>query len=144
MEKKNYLLEELSKEEKVYLKKIVLNTRRLYIKNNYDLLNKKDINWDNCADLEGESVLEAVLNRCMDELVTAVEFEKAISDDKLYNIVKALSLKEKMVLFSLYKEGKNIKQIAEELNFSTKTISRRKADVHRKILDQLLGGKRNV
>lgn len=144
MEKKNYLLGELSKEEKVYLKKIILNARRLYIKNNYDILNKKDINWDNCADLEGESVLSTVLNRCMDELITAVEFEKAISDDRLYNIVKALSLKEKMVLFGLYKEEKTVKQIAEELNFSTKTISRKKADIHRKILEQLLGGKRNV
>ena len=46
MERKNYLLEGLSKEEKSYLKKIIVNVRRKYIRDNYDYLNSKDINWD--------------------------------------------------------------------------------------------------
>ena len=44
MERKNYLQEELSKEEKAYLKKLILNVRRKYIKVNYEYLNNKDIN----------------------------------------------------------------------------------------------------
>ena len=36
MERKNYLQEELSKEEKSYLKKLIINVRKKYIKNNYE------------------------------------------------------------------------------------------------------------
>ena len=38
--------EGLSKEEKSYLKKMTVNARRKYIRNNYDYLNSKDINWN--------------------------------------------------------------------------------------------------
>ena len=41
MERKNYLQEELSKEEKSYLKKLIINVRKKYIKNNYECLNSK-------------------------------------------------------------------------------------------------------
>ena len=41
MERKNYLYEELSKEERGYLKKIVTNTRKKYIKDNYNYINNK-------------------------------------------------------------------------------------------------------
>lgn len=144
MERKDYLKEGLSKEEKIYLKKMILNVRRLYIKENYDFINPKDLCWDTCEDIEGESVLETVLNKCVDEIVSAMEFEKVICDEKLYNIIKALSLREKMVLFSLYKEGKTIKQISKEMNISEKTISRSKTNAHKQIIKKLLGGEKNV
>lgn len=104
MERKNYLLEKLTKEEKSYLKKMIINVRKKYIRDNYDYLNSKDINWDICADVESEPLFESVLNKCVEELKSAIEFERLFCDEKIYNIVKALSLKEKMVLFSLYKE----------------------------------------
>lgn len=144
MERKNYLLEELSKEEKLYLKKIVVNVRRKYIKDNYDYLNSKDINWDTCADMESDSLFESVLNNCVDELKSAVEFEKLFCDEKLYKITKALSLKEKKVLFSLYKEGKSVNQIASEMKVERTTIWRIKNKTQDKILKFLLGGKENV
>lgn len=56
MGRKNYLVEDLSKEEKSYLRKMIINVRRKYIKDNYDYLNKKDINWDSCANMESESL----------------------------------------------------------------------------------------
>lgn len=144
MERKDYLIEELSKEEKSYLAKIILNVRRRYIKNNYDYLNSKNIDWSSCADVEGESVLDAVMNKCSEEIKSAFEFEKVISDSKLYNIVKALSLKEKMVLFSLYKENKTVNQIALEMNLERTTIWRIKNKIQDKILKDLLGGGKNV
>ena len=49
MERKNYLQEELSKEEKSYLKKLIINVRKKYIKNNYEYLNSKEINLDICV-----------------------------------------------------------------------------------------------
>ena len=45
MERKNYLQEELSKEEKSYLKKLIINVRKKYIKNNYEYLNSKETIW---------------------------------------------------------------------------------------------------
>lgn len=141
MERKNYLLEELSKEEKSYLKKMIVNVRRKYIRDNYDYLNSKDINWDNCTDVESDSLFDAILNKCVDELESALEFERLFSDEKLYNIAKALSLKEKMVLFSLYKERKSVNQIATEMNLQRSTIWRIKNKAQDKILKYLLGGK---
>ena len=106
MERKNYLQEELSKEEKSYLKKLIINVRKKYIKNNYEYLNSKEINLDICEDMESSSLFDAVLNKCVDELKSALEFERLFCDEKLYNVAKALSGKEKMVLFALYKEEK--------------------------------------
>lgn len=68
IKRKNYLVAELSKEEKSYLKQIIINVRRKYIKDNYDYLNSKDINLDTCADMESDSLFEAVLNKCVEEL----------------------------------------------------------------------------
>ena len=144
MERKNYLQEELSKEEKAYLKKLILHVRRKYIKVNYEYLNKKDIYWESCADIESSTVFDTVLNKCVDELKSALEFERLFCDEKLYNITKALSLKEKIVLFSLYKEGKSVNQIAKEMNVERTTIWRIKNKAQEKITKSLIGGNENV
>ncbi len=144
MERKDYLQEELSKEEKSYLKKLILNVRRKYIKDNYEYLNSKDVNWDTFEDMECSSLFDTVLNKCVDELKSAIEFERLFCDEKLYNITKALSVKEKMVLFALYKEGKSIKQIANEMNVERTTIWRIKNKAQEKITKNLLGGNYNV
>ncbi len=144
MERKNYLQEELSKEEKSYLKKLILNVRRKYIKDNYEYLNSKDVNWDTFEDIECSSLFDAVLNKCVDELKSALEFERLFCDEKLYNVTKALSVKEKMVLFALYKEEKGINQIANEMNIERTTVWRIKNKAQEKIIKNLLGGNDNV
>ena len=144
MERKNYLQEELTKEEKSYLKKLILNVRRKYIKDNYEYLNSNDVNWDTFEDIECNSLFDAVLNKCVDELKSALEFERLFCDEKLYNVTKALSVKEKMVLFALYKEEKGINQIANEMNVERTTIWRIKNKAQEKIIKNLLGGKNNV
>lgn len=144
MERKNYLQEELSKEEKSYLKKLILNVRRKYIKDNYEYLNSNDVNWDTFEDIECNSLFDTVLNKCVDELKSALEFERLFCDEKLYNVTKALSVKEKMVLFALYKEEKGINQIANEMNVERTTIWRIKNKAQEKIIKNLLGGKNNV
>lgn len=144
MERKNYLQEELSKEEKSYLKKLILNVRRKYIKDNYEYLNSNDVNWDTFEDIECNSLFDAVLNKCVDELKSALEFERLFCDEKLYNVTKALSVKEKMVLFALYKEEKGVNQIANEMNVERTTIWRIKNKAQEKIIKNLLGGNNNV
>lgn len=140
MERKNYLVEPLSNEEKLYLKKVIVNTRKKYIRDNYNYINTRDVQLFNCADVEAESVLEEVLNKCEKEIKSAVEFENAMSSKKLYGVVKALSFEEKMVLFSLYKENKTMSQIALEMKRGRTSIWRIRNTALNKIMRKLIGG----
>ncbi len=140
MERKNYLVEPLSKEEKSYLKKIIINTRKKYIRDNYNYINSTNVQLFSCADVEAESVLEEVLNKCEREIKSAMEFEKVMSSEKLYGVVKALSFEEKMVLFSLYKENKTTNQIALEMKKDRTSIWRIRNKALNKIMRRLIGG----
>lgn len=144
MERKSYLVEPLSKEEKSYLKKIIINTRKKYIRDNYNYINNTNVQLYSCADVEAESVLDEVLNKCEKEIKSAMEFEKVISSRELYNVVKALSFEEKMVLFSLYKENKTMNQIALEMNKDRTSIWRIRNKALNKIMRRLIGGEKNV
>lgn len=144
MERKNYLVEALSKEEKSYLKKIIINTRKKYIRDNYNYINNTNVQLYSCADVEAESVLDEVLNKCEKEIKSAMEFEKVMSSEKLYNVVKALSFEEKMVLFSLYKENKITNQIALEMKKDRTSIWRIRNRALNKIMRRLIGGEKNV
>ena len=141
MERKDYLVETLSKEEKTYLKTLTVNVRRKYIRDNYENLNNNNINLYDCINLEGESVLEIVINKCENEIKSAIEFEKIMSNKKLYDLVKTLSLREKIVLFFFYKENKSINQIALEMKIERTTAWRIKSKALEKIAKGLLGGK---
>ena len=44
MERKDYLVEELSTQEKLYLKKIVMTGRNKFIEKNYEYINNSIIN----------------------------------------------------------------------------------------------------
>ena len=144
MERKNYLVEALSKEEKSYLRKIIINTRKKYIRDNYNYINNTTVQLYNCANVEAESVLDEVLNKCEKEIKSAMEFEKVMSDKKLYNVVKALSFEEKMVLFLLYKENKTMNQIALEMKKDRTSIWRIRNKALNKIVRSLIGGEKNV
>ncbi len=144
MERRNYLVEALSKEEKSYLKKIIINTRKKYIRDNYNYINNTNVQLYSCADVEAESVLDEVLNKCEKEIKSAMEFEKIMSSEKLYNVVKALSFEEKMVLFSLYKENKTMNQIALEMKKDRTSIWRIRNRALNKIMRRLIGGEKNV
>ena len=99
MKRKNYLVEELSKEEKLYLKRIVMTAKNKYIEKNYKYINSTDICLEDTNVKGEETVLDAVLQKCQEEINSAIEFEKTISNPSLYKIIKALSLREKEVLF---------------------------------------------
>lgn len=144
MKRKNYLSETLSKEEKKYLQVLIVNVRKKYLRDNYNYLNHFNVDFLECTNLEDISVLEIVLNKCEDEIKSALEFENIMSDEKLYRIVKALSLNEKMVLFSLYKENKSINQISAEMKMNRTTIWRIKNKALDKIMKKLIGGKKDV
>lgn len=139
-DKRNYLVEKLTKEENAYLKKVVINARNKYIRDNFDFLQNKSINIDDTLVIDDSSVLDVVIEKCEKEIKSAVEFEKMISNVKLYNAVKTLSFKEKMVLFSLYSQNKNVNQIAREMGIARETVWRLKNRTLDKLMKSILGG----
>ena len=126
MERKDYLLEKLSNEEKLYLKKLIINVRRKYIRTNYKFINSKCIDYSELNIEDSESIFDTLIYKLDKELNSAMEFEKLISNEKLYKIIRALSLKEKMMLFYLYKEEKDIYEVAKIMNISLATAYRLK------------------
>ena len=145
MERKDYLVEELSKEEKLYLKRIVMTAKNKYFEKNYNYINNTSMFVDEIVSAGEESVLDAVLEKCQEEVKSAREFEKTLSNPSLYNIVKALSLREKEVLFYLYKKQKSINETAVIMGVDRKTIRKYRDEAHRKIAEKLInGGMQNV
>ena len=138
MERKDYLVEELSKEEKLYLKRIVMTAKNKYFEKNYNYINNTSMFVDEIVSAGEESVLDAVLEKCQEEVKSAREFEKTLSNPSLYNIVKALSLREKEVLFYLYKKQKSINETAVIMGLDRKTIRKYRDEAHRKIAEKLI------
>ena len=103
-------------------------------------MQNKSINIDDTLVIDDSSVLDVVIEKCEKEIKSAVEFEKMISNVKLYNAVKTLSFKEKMVLFSLYSQNKNVNQIAREMGIARETVWRLKNRTLDKLMKSILGG----
>lgn len=140
MERKDYLVEELSKEEKIYLKKIVKTARNKYFEKNYNHINNTKTIANDLIFVEEESVLDKVLNNCIEEMESAVEFEKTFLNPTLYHVVKALSLKEKEVLFYLYKKKKSVSEISRIMKLDRKTVRSFRDIAQKKITEKLLNG----
>lgn len=143
MERKNYLVEELTKEEKVYFEKAVISARKLYIKKNYDYLTLKKVELTEDFIDQNYTVLDIVIRKFEEEIDSAIEFEKVFSDPKLYKFVKALSDDEKMMLFSLFKKEKSIRKYAKEKGVDKNTIKRRR-DKLLNIIEKIIGADKNV
>ena len=140
MKRKDYLVNELSNEEKLYLKRIVMTARNKYFEKNYNYINNTNMLIDEVVVKEENSVLDAVLEKCQEEIDSAMEFEKTLSNPSLYNIVKALSLREKEVLFYLYKKQKSINETADIMHLDRKTIRKYRDDAQSKIMKKLING----
>ncbi len=140
MNSKDYLVEALSKEEKVYLKKIVMTAKNKYIKRNKQYINSTDIVLNDAIIVKEDSILEIILQECAENIQSAMEFEKLLTEPKLYNIVKSLSLQEKEVLFYLYKKQKKICEIGEIMGKNRRTIRRIRDKAQKKIAENLIKG----
>ena len=139
MKRKDYLLEKLSNEEKLYLKTLIINVRKKYIRTNYKFINSKCIDYSELNIEDSESIFDTLIYEFDKELNSAMEFEKLISNEKLYKIIRALSLKEKMMLFYLYKEEKDICEVAKIMNISLATAYRLKNQALNLIMKKFIG-----
>lgn len=143
MERKDYLKQGLSKEENIYLKTLIVNVRKRYIRKNYKFINNMFVEYSEMEITDSESLLDTILYKFERELKSASEFEKIIyNNDKLYKIVGALSEKEKTMLFYLYYEEKEIKEVSKIMNISLATAYRRKEQLLNKIMKRLLKGEK--
>lgn len=142
---KNYLLEKLSKEEKVYLKRTIMTARNLYIKKNRKYINSYNMELKEEILQKGDSFVDSVIERCLEEVKSAEKFEEILSDPLLCKYVKALSLREKEVLFYLFWKNESIKDTAILMKIHRHTVERIRDDVLEKLARNILeGGTKNV
>ncbi len=140
MERKNYLIEELSNEEKAYLKKLVINRMNKYIRDEIYSINEIDGLYEDYIIDEKYEITE----RLEQALLSANNLQDVMSNKKLYKCVEALSLKEKTVLFSLYCENKNVNEVASSLGIFRETVWKIKTKAINKIKRKLEGGNNDV
>ena len=138
MEDKNYLKESLSKEEKSDLKRIIMTARNKFFEKNYAVINYRNASIDDTVIKDEISMVDVIIEKYQDDIESAMEFERVFSNPKLYRIVKALSLKEKEVLFYLYKEQKSLTETSRIMKVSLSTIIRLRDKAHSKIIINLL------
>lgn len=60
MERKDYLVEVLSKDETAYLKSIIVNTRKRYIKDNYCYINNQCVSME---EVEDDAIMNSGRNK---------------------------------------------------------------------------------
>lgn len=140
MERKNYLTEELSKEEKAYLKRIIMTAKNKYFEKNNDYINNTTMLIDEIVPASEYSILDTILERCQQEVDSVIEFEKTLLNPKLYNIMKALSLCEREVLFNLYWKERSINETAERMQLDRKTVRKYRDRAQTIITEKLLNG----
>lgn len=138
MKRKNYLLvKKFTKEERSYIKETVRSAKIEYLKKNTKFFEKESCELqENIVD-EQCSVLDIVINKCEEEINSAIEFEKAFSNVKIYKVIKALSYNEKMMLFYLYQKNKSVRETAKLQNIDKDTVRRRR-DKILKIIENIL------
>lgn len=135
---------ELSNDEKAYLKKMIINKRiEFFNKHKYVLLEDNIETVDEKLLISIENI-EINFEIKSDGEICAPELEKVFRDEDLINIVKALTLREKLVLFSYYFENKTDKQIGQAFNIKGDTASKvrnRALEKIRKEYKKMKGGK---
>lgn len=75
--------------------------------------------------------------------------KKTFTNPDLYNVIKALPIEERDVLFYLFQEKSNISKIAEKENKNRRTIRKYRDNAFNKIKDYMENGgidsgKRNI
>ena len=140
MERKNYLTEELSKEEKAYLKRIIMTAKNKYFEKNSNYINNTTMLIDEIVPASEYSILDTILERCQQEVDSVIEFEKTLLNPKLYNIMKALSSCEREVLFNLYWKERTINETAERMQLDRKTVRKYRNRAQTIITEKLLNG----
>lgn len=144
MKRKNYLIEDFSKEENIYFKRMVMSARNKFMKKNYNNISSISMPINEEITVDSEYVDDIVIKKIEDNIKSVEEMKKNITNTKLRKSIEALSLKEQTVLFSLFQENKKINQIAKEEEKDRGTIRERRDKALKKIYRDLMEGDKNV
>lgn len=145
MGRKNYLVEKLSKEEKSYLKRIIKTARYLYIRKNRKYLDNTYLELKDELFQTEDSLIDCIMERGLFEVRSVEEFINSLSNPVLCKNVKALSLREKEVLFYLFWEKNKVKDVAKIMRIHRTTVERNRDRIIAKMTKKMLkGGHSNV
>ena len=142
-----YTVYKLSKNEKSYLRQIVINTRNEYLRNNKYIFIESEMNDVDEKLLISIENVEINFEIKSERDICAPEIEKVFKDENMFNIVKALTLREKLVLFSYYFEKKTDAAIGNALNINGDTARKIRIRALEKIKNKykkLKGSKKDV
>jgi DNA-binding NarL/FixJ family response regulator len=126
---KNYLEEELSPEEKVYLKKIIISARNNYIEKNSKYIKNEFVPIE---DIDIVSIEQEDMSNIENFIDDISNIHRVFTNEKIANIAKQFSGKEKKVLLSLYHQ-KTINEIAQELGIYRGTVREIRNNIKRKL-----------
>ena len=116
-----YTVYKLSKNEKSYLRQIVINTRNEYLRKNKYIFIESEIDDVDEKLLISIENIEINFEIKSERDICAPEIEKVFKDKNMFNLVKALTLREKLVLFSYYFEKKTDAATGKALNINGDT-----------------------
>ena len=145
MERRNYLIEDLTEEERKYINAIIWNTARDCKKNNYkrnriesisifdekiegSYLSVEDSYSFFNEDLIGESFeFKAVLKplSIAEQYNMVKQLDNLAKESDLYIYIKQLTFKEKLIVFLLFIKGYKVNKIAKLLNISRYSVNYR-------------------
>ena len=116
-----YTVYKLSKNEKSYLRQIVINIRNEYLRKNKYIFIESEIDDVDEKLLISIENIEINFEIKSERDICAPEIEKVFQDKNMFNVVKALTLREKLVLFSYYFEKKTDAATGKALNINGDT-----------------------
>lgn len=96
--RKDYTKVSLTMYEKKYLECIIINTKNMYLRKNRELIDNPAISLNEDVIFSEENSFEEVEIEEQNN-VKKEEFEKTFTNPDLYNVIKALPIEERDVLF---------------------------------------------
>lgn len=130
---------ELSEREKGVILGIVLNTRNDFLKKN-KYVKIQYVELDDAKLITTEQEVEELVDKLCNKILSASELGNLFENKNIKDIVeKALTLKQKSVLFSYYHENKIDKEVGKELKTKEDTIRKmrnRAIDKIRKMIEE--------
>ncbi|MDO5555578.1 MAG: sigma-70 family RNA polymerase sigma factor [Clostridia bacterium] len=113
---------EMNEKEKGVILGIILNTRNDYLKKEkYSKV--KFVQLDNVENMEGEECVEDIVERILDNIATEKNFGQIFKNKNIKTIIeKALTNKQRSVLFCYYYQNKKDREVGEELDMKEDTV----------------------
>lgn len=131
----------LSNQEKAYLRRIVINTRNEYLKTEkYKRYEEIELIEELDYSVYMQNKIEESIDNIDNAKIVSNSIENIFSDEVIMKNVKALTLREKLVLFSYYFENNTDQEIGNALNLKGDTIRKIRVRTLEKIRKNYIGG----